>query len=126
MKLHYKHDLISFARKLRKASTLGEVLLWAELKQNKLGHRFLRRVPIETYIVDFYCHRLRLAIEIDGAMTHNQKISQDKQRQEEIESLGIRVVRFSETEVRENLDGVVASIKEEVARRMSAVRIKSG
>jgi very-short-patch-repair endonuclease len=124
MKIHYKGELKSFARKLRKTSTLGEVLLWAELKQNKLGHRFLRQVPIETYIADFYCHQLRMAIEIDGAASHDQRVTQDKQRQKEIESIGIRVVRFSETEVRENLESVIESIKEEVAGRMKVARTR--
>jgi very-short-patch-repair endonuclease len=120
MKLHYQHNLKTLARKLRKTSTLGEVLLWAELKQNKLGYRFLRQVPIDKYIVDFYCHRLRLAIEIDGATTHDQKAEQDKQRQKEIEACGVVVMRFSENNVRDNLSGVIVATRDEILRRVSA------
>jgi very-short-patch-repair endonuclease len=120
MKLRYEPHLKPFARKLRKTSTLGEVLLWVELRQDKLGYRFLRQVPMDKYIVDFYCHKLRLAIEIDGAASHDQKVEEDEQRQKEIETRGISVIRFSEMNVRDNLSGVLGAIKSEILRRASA------
>ena len=81
MRLHYQNHLNSYAKKLRKAGNLSEVLLWNELKHGKSGYRFLRQRPIGKYIVDFYCHSLNLAIEIDGAATHDSKIENDEARQ---------------------------------------------
>jgi len=63
----YRKELKSLARKLRKNSTLSEVLLWIEIKNKQLeGFQFHRQVPMLDYIVDFYCHELKLVIEIDG------------------------------------------------------------
>lgn len=59
--------LKQLARELRKNSTLSEVLLWDELNKKKLGFEFHRQVPIKNYIVDFFCHELMLAIEVDGS-----------------------------------------------------------
>ena len=115
-KLHYENNLNSLAKNLRKARNLSEVLLWNELKQRKLGYRFLRQRPIGNYIVDFYCSALRLVIEIDGAASHNAKLEQDAVRQKEIEKLGIRVLRFMDKDVRYNLSGVVGSIRNEIQK----------
>lgn len=65
MRLRYQKHLKSYSQKLRQAGNLAEVLLWEELKQNKLGYRFLRQRPIGKYIVDFYSHKLNMVIEID-------------------------------------------------------------
>jgi very-short-patch-repair endonuclease len=116
MKLHYQKYLKSYAQKLRKSGNLSEVLLWNELKKDKLGYRFLRQRPIKKYIVDFYCSLLNLVIEIDGASTHDYKIDEDKIRQKNIESLGIKIIRFLDRDVRYNLDGVIDSIKLEILR----------
>jgi very-short-patch-repair endonuclease len=111
MKLHYQHYLNSYAQNLRKSGNLSEVLLWNELKQDKLGYRFLRQRPIGEYIVDFFCHALNLAIEIDGAASHDDKMNEDLQRQRTIESIGVTVIRFKDSDVRYNLEGVVESIQ---------------
>ena len=76
MRLHYNPNLKSNSRVLRMAENLSEVLLWKEIKAKKLGVQFLRQRPIGNYIVDFYCHRLRLALEIDG-ITHDSKVEKD-------------------------------------------------
>lgn len=119
MKLYYQRNLSPFARKLRQAGNLSEVLLWNELKKDKLGYRFLRQRPIDKYIVDFYCPSLNLVIEIDGAASHNNKIDKDEIRQKELESLGIRVIRFLDVDVRYNLEGVIEFIKSEILRLAS-------
>lgn len=116
MKLHYKNYLNPLASKFRQAGNLSEVILWHELKHEKLGCRFLRQRPIDKYIVDFYCHRYNLAIEIDGAASHDTKIEKDEARQRILETLGIKVMRFNDAEVRYNLEGVVNSIKTEILR----------
>jgi len=67
MKIYYNPKLKPLARKLRKDSTLSEMLLWNELKSSKMhGHQFMRQKPIGEYIFDFYCARLKLVFEIDG------------------------------------------------------------
>jgi very-short-patch-repair endonuclease len=63
--LFYNPDLKEAARKLRKNSTLSEILLWQKIKGKALGYEFHRQVPINEFIVDFYCHELKLIIEID-------------------------------------------------------------
>lgn len=119
MKLHYQKFLKPFAQKLRGAGNLSEVLLWREIKSDKLGYRFLRQVPIKNYIVDFYCTRLRIAIEIDGAATHNNKVEKDEIRYSALEASGLRVLRFKDADVRYNIGGVIQTIKTEILRRVS-------
>lgn len=68
--LPYNPNLKPLARKLRKDMTLSEVLLWQEIRKKSLGVEFHRQVPIDNYIVDFYCHELMLAVEVDGS-SHN-------------------------------------------------------
>ena len=67
----YNPKLKLLARELRKNSTLSEVLLWQNIKQRGYGVQFHRQVPMLDYIVDFYCHEIGLAIEIDGS-SHEQ------------------------------------------------------
>ncbi len=63
----YRRDLKPIARKLRKNTTPAEIALWAQLKEKRLGVGFHRQDPIDDFIVDFYCHELMPAIEIDGS-----------------------------------------------------------
>ena len=111
MKLIYSRNLKSFAQDLRKSGNLSEVLLWNQIKSKKLGAKFLRQKPIDKYIVDFYCNELSLAIEIDG-VSHDAKVDKDIVRQNMLESKGIQFLRFSDTDVKYNLESVVREIKE--------------
>ncbi|VXB24894.1 Very-short-patch-repair endonuclease [Maribacter litoralis] len=92
--------------------TLGEIALWREIKGKKLGRKFSRQIPIDQYIVDFYCKDLQLAIEVDGSIHfkegHQEK---DRIRQERLESLGVHMLRFSDTDVKNNLSSVLEEIK---------------
>jgi len=76
MRIHYDPKLKERAPALRKAGVLSEVMLWNELKSRKLrGYQFSRQKPIEEYIVDFYCSKLSLVIEIDGSsQVHAQRM----------------------------------------------------
>ena len=93
----YNPDLVPFAKKLRNNMTMGEIALWRELKNKKLGVRFSRQIPLDNYIVDFYCKELQLAIEVDGSVHflegHPEK---DTIRQNRLEYLGIYFIRFSD------------------------------
>ena len=120
MRIHYDPKLKERARALRKAGVLSEVLLWNELKSRKLrGHQFSRQKPIEKYIVDFYCSKLSLVIEIDGS-SHSPRPAHDSHRQARLESLGLTVLRFLDSNVRNNLASVVASIDDWIDQRTSS------
>ncbi|HSI90211.1 MAG TPA: endonuclease domain-containing protein, partial [Adhaeribacter sp.] len=106
----YKPYLKALARQLRLNSTLAEVLLWEELKQKKMhGFDFDRQRPIDNYIVDFYCKKLKLAIEVDGD-SHDQKFEEDRCRQQRLESLGVNFLRFSDLEVKQDMRNVLRTI----------------
>jgi very-short-patch-repair endonuclease len=103
----YNPKLKELARNLRKNSTLGEVLLWKRIRNKQvMGYKFLRQRPVGNYIVDFYCQELLLAIEIDGG-SHDRKLLSAEARQEWLESRGISVIRFMESDVRSNMEGVL-------------------
>ncbi|MBI1938483.1 MAG: endonuclease domain-containing protein [Ignavibacteriales bacterium] len=107
----YKPYLKELARKLRNSSTKTEILLWHELKNKKMkGFDFDRQRPIDDYIVDFYCKDLMLAIEVDGE-SHIGEEEFDKRRQERLENLGVRFLRFNSMDVFYNLDRVVKEIE---------------
>jgi len=109
----YNPKLKALARKLRKDMTFGEVVLWDELKNNKLfGFDFDRQCCIDNYIVDFYCKSLMLAIEIDG-MSHNHEeaFNKDELRQQKLEGFGIRFLRFTEAEVKQDILNVIRAIE---------------
>ncbi|MDP2526351.1 endonuclease domain-containing protein [Maribacter dokdonensis] len=109
----YHPYLVELAKKLRNNMTLGEIALWREIKGKKLGYKFSRQIPIDQYIVDFYCKDLQLAIEVDGSIHfkegHEEK---DKKRQARLASLGVNMIRFSDSDVKNNLSSVLEEIKE--------------
>ena len=106
----YNPKLKQIARKLRKNSTLSEILLWKEIRKKKLGYEFHRQLPIGNYIVDFYCRDLNLAIEIDGD-SHNYTGDYDTTRQEELERSGVKIIRFNDLFVKKDMDGVIRLLK---------------
>lgn len=113
----YNPELVKLAKKLRNNMTLGEVALWREIKGKKLGVRFSRQIPIDRYIVDFYCKDLKLAIEVDGSV-HFKEGQQEKDhiREERLESLGVTIIRFSDLDVKNNLSWVLEEIRNEIER----------
>ena len=101
------------AKKLRKNMTPGEIILWKHLKGKQMCNcDFDRQRPIDRFIVDFYCKKLMLAIEIDGS-SHDSPEAQarDRERQTRLESLGVRFLRFREEEVRSRVEGVLEVIE---------------
>jgi very-short-patch-repair endonuclease len=109
--IHYDPKLKRRSRELRKNSTLAEVLLWNQLKGSKMmGYSFLRQRPIYKYIVDFYCPRLKLVIEIDGD-SHRNKFERDQTRQKDLEELGLSVVRFHDRDVKRDMANVLRCIQ---------------
>jgi very-short-patch-repair endonuclease len=89
----------------------GEKLLWSKLRRNNLEYKFRRQFGIKNYILDFYCIKLKLAIEVDGISHTDEKVfEKDCERQGYLESLGIKVIRFNSEDVFNNLEQVVAGI----------------
>ena len=112
----YNKNLKGFARANRKAGNLAEALLWYELKQKRLGVSFTRQKPIGNYIADFYCHEKNMVIEIDG-WSHDNKYEYDKERDEYMESLGIKVLRIEDKYVRHDMESVLMWIKHNIDNR---------
>ena len=107
MKIYYNPKLKEYARELRKNATFTERLLWKYLRVGQLnGYHFLRQKPIDEFIVDFYCKRLKLVIEIDG-VTHNDKQGYDKRRENRLKELGFTVLRFDGYTILENVTGAL-------------------
>ena len=98
------------ARSLRKQSTPAEVALWENLKGKQLnGLKFRRQQFIGPFIVDFYCPKTGLVVELDGD-THDGREKSDRQRQLYLEGQGLTVIRFRDSEVMDNMEGVLETI----------------
>ena len=103
------------ARQMRREMTPAEFRLWQHLRANKLdGWHFRRQVVIEGFIVDFYCVRLQLVIEVDGDI-HDLQPDYDRERSEILERLGLRMIRFHNDQIMSDVFAVVAAIREEIA-----------
>jgi very-short-patch-repair endonuclease len=108
----YEKHLKELARDLRNNSTLSEILLWNCLKKKQMmGYDFHRQKPLDRFIVDFFCHELILAIEIDGD-SHDLKEEEDVYRQKRLEAIGVRFLRFDDRDVKNNIKKVLKMIKE--------------
>ncbi|MCG6189797.1 endonuclease domain-containing protein [Maribellus maritimus] len=104
-----KPHIFEKAKMLRKNMTRAEEILWEQLKGKKmLGLRFRPQHPIDIFITDFYCHPLKLIIEVDGGI-HKSKEQQDYDigREGEFENWGIKVIRFTNKEIENNITQVI-------------------
>ncbi len=96
-----------FARKMRDEMTFSERVLWKYLRNRQiLGYKFRRQHVIGSYIVDFYCHELKLVIEVDG-LSHEEQILYDQKRQDYLVISGFSVLRFKNEDVVQNTSGVI-------------------
>ncbi|MGG5822143.1 endonuclease domain-containing protein [Falsiroseomonas sp. HW251] len=107
--------LIASARRLRGNGTEVEKSLWAALRRGALGVRFRRQHPVPPYVADFACVEARVVVELDGGQHGGQA---DAARDEAMAAAGWQVLRYWNSEVVENLDGVVADIARVVVERM--------
>ena len=99
-------ELFARARELRRQMTPAERLLWQELRANRFeGWHFRRQQVIAGYIVDFYCHKVGLAVELDGAV-HETQGGYDTERDQKLAEYGVHVLRFQNREVFENVQKV--------------------
>lgn len=121
MYLGAKPDLFKFAREMRKNPTESEKILWKHLrKMRSEGFVFRRQHPIDLFIADFYCHRIRLVIEVDGGIHLNYQAQEhDDGRTGELERSGIKVIRFTNEEILNNHELVIIKIKNIIAELSS-------
>jgi len=113
--------LFELARKLRDDQTEAEVFLWEQLAHlNQLKVRFRRQHPVLYFIADFYCHKAKLIIEVDGGY-HDipEQYQYDIDREHELEDLGLKVIRFTNEQVLYNIENTLKEIGEEVKKRMT-------
>ena len=113
-----KPDTFSKAEYLRKNMTDAEKILWEKLKKKEtLGYRFRRQHPFGHYILDFYSHKFKLCIEVDGEY-HNSKEQQlkDKERDNFLEFNDIVVIRFTNEEIFNDIEGVIHEIKSHIIK----------
>ena len=105
--IKYDKRLTEIARENRKNPTTAETLIWQKLLRSKQfeNHKFHRQKPIGPYIVDFYCSELGLVIEIDGD-SHAEQAEYDDQRTAFLESQGLRVIRYANRDILNNLPGI--------------------
>jgi very-short-patch-repair endonuclease len=113
-------ETLSAAKILRRKMTVSEKLLWERLNQKKVsGIRFRRQHPISYFIADFYCHEARLVIELDGEI-HKQQVEYDDGRSAEMEKYFIKVIRFTNSVVENNMEEVIRRIEDEAKRRIKS------
>ena len=108
----YSRDLKILSQKLRSTQTEAERKLWQRINRDQLlGFRFNRQKPLLSYIVDFYCLKAKLVIELDGSQHYEPDYQEkDRLRDAELNSLGFTVMRFDNHSVMTNIDGVVEAI----------------
>ena len=112
-------ELIDRARQFRSEATRAEAELWRRPRAGRLvGWRFRRQHPIGTFVLDFYCAKAKLAVELDGRV-HDvpAQAQRDEERTEILTSLGIRVLRFRNEQIVENADVVLDEILKAVTER---------
>ena len=116
MYLQYNRNLKGFSRQLRVNFTDAEKLLWSKIRKKQIkDYQFLRQKPIGNYIVDFYCDKAKLVIEIDGGQHYEDKnIRNDKIREVFLEKQGLRIMRFTNLDVLKNIENVVEKIYREI------------
>ncbi|MBP9732367.1 MAG: endonuclease domain-containing protein [Candidatus Magasanikbacteria bacterium] len=106
-----KRSLIDKRRKLRKNQTTAEHVLWQRLRRGQLGVKFRRQCSIGSFIVDFYCHELKLIIELDGWI-HGEEEHREKDivRQQMLETQGYKIRRYKNEQIRYELKSVLQDI----------------
>ena len=118
MSLPYEHRLIENAKKLRKEMTKQERHLWYDFLRD-YPIRFQRQKAIGSYIVDFYCHAARFAIELDGSQHYEEAAQQyDKQRTLDLEQMGLTVLRFTNLDINQRFEAVCMTIDREARMRI--------
>jgi len=100
-------------REFRNNSTHAETILWGYLKTKPLGYKFRRQHPYSNYILDFYCHALKLVIEIDGSIHNMPEVKiNDERRQSTLQNNGLFVLRFPNEAIEKTSELVILEIED--------------
>jgi len=112
--LPFDRKLKPLARNLRTNMTDAERLIWSKIRRKQIGDlHFYRQKNIGHYIVDFYCPKGKLIIEVDGGQHYeNEGMKKDQERDRYLQKLGLTLLRFSDIDVLKNIDGVIERIHE--------------
>jgi very-short-patch-repair endonuclease len=103
--------IFQFAKALRKNMTEAEKIVWGRVCKNQLGIKIRRQHPIDNYIADYYCHELKLVIEVDGGVHLSEENQQrDKTREAALNEHGIEIIRFTNEEISNQIDFVIEKI----------------
>ena len=105
-----KRTIFQHACELRKDMTPAEEFLWSRLNKSQLGVRFKAQQPIDIFIADFYCHKHKLVVEVDGEIHESQR-EYDENRTAELERFDLKVIRFTNEEVFRDIEKVIEQIK---------------
>ncbi len=117
----HNKELVPLAKALRKNMTKEENHLWYDyLREYPI--RFIRQKVIGKYIVDFYCAKAKLVIELDGSQHYEEEIEKDALRTEFLEQYGLKVIRISNLDISKNFEGVCVFIDNEVKQSLSQLR----
>ena len=109
---------------MRNWLTDAERVLWMQLRTKPKGYKFRRQHPAGNYILDFYCHALKLAIKADGDIHNKEKVQEaDRERQKNLESEGIYVIRFTNKEIMVNMKSVTEQINTDIDKRISSLTV---
>jgi leucyl-tRNA synthetase len=118
----YLKELRELARKNRNNPTEAEKIVWEILRRRFYQYKFTRQKPIDRFIVDFYCSKLLLAVEVDGEI-HKKSFEKDKGRNNILEAMGILTVRFKNDEVLKNANLFIDKMREVVTKRSNEVLV---
>jgi very-short-patch-repair endonuclease len=101
---------------LRNSMTEAESLLWQRLNYNKLdGYKFRRQHPINKFIADFYCHKVKLIIELDGEIHRKKEVAErDEGREFVLKNFDLEIIRFNNKDVLQNTEGVISRIRQKL------------
>lgn len=118
----YNNKLIKYSRENRNLLTKSELLLWnMVLRKDRLNYRFVRQKPIGPFIVDFYCSKLLLVVEVDGS-THELKENKDLDRDNYLRNLGIKTIRYNDDLIFGQLENVFDDMKRVIKEREEEMR----
>jgi len=117
--IYYNPKLKQFAKTNRNQNNMTKhegIFRNLVLKWNRTWYRFLRQKVIETYILDFYCGKLKLAVEIDWE-SHNYSVEYDEQRNKILKNNWIKTVRYSNYDIQKNLEWIILDLQEQIKIR---------
>lgn len=109
------HIIFENAKKLRDNLTAAEMVLWIQLRKDIESYKFRRQHQIGIYIADFYCHKAKLIIEVDGSIHNKKDVKEaDLNRENDLKNWGYKVIRFSNQQIMNQIEYVLECIKKKI------------